>query len=445
MNSMDATFYMYRQSEISDATVTVRHGMVALLPALLVTVLPVGGWCTAPAMPSTGGASVRPVRRATGSVSMLDASLLAGLTEEEARVAAWLASPEMGQAHLLEGWEAASPEDKRRLIDQIVAMDERYPADGAGLAGLTAYVAHARVLLAKAAANENPFEGYAVEVPEGEVMAIGSDQFRADEVLGMGAIQNAAFVLVAGGLGERLGYDGIKVELPTETLTCASFLETYITALLAMQRRAGADPSRCVPLIIMTSEDTHKKTLALLEAHDYFGMPREQLHFIRQSNVPALCDNGGRFAQAKADAFCLQTKPHGHGDVHTLLHTSGLLPRLAAEGRTHLIFFQDTNVLAFKAIPAALGVSLRRDLAMNSLTVPRSPGEAAGAICRLVRGDEPPLVINVEYNQLEARGAPAPPIAPWAAATPAADPCRAAPHRARAFRACAAGAAECFG
>ena len=146
--------------------------------------------------------------------------------------------------------------------------------------------------------------------------------------------------LVAGGLGERLGYDGIKVELPTETLTCASFLETYITALLAMQRRAGADPSRCVPLIIMTSEDTHEKTLALLEAHDYFGMPREQLHFIRQSNVPALCDNGGRFAQAKADAFCLQTKPHGHGDVHTLLHTSGLLPQFLNEGRTHVVFFQ---------------------------------------------------------------------------------------------------------
>lgn len=58
-------------------------------------------------------------------------------------------------------------------------------------------------------------------------------------------------------------------------------------------------------------------------------------------------------------------------------------------------------MLAFKAIPAALGVSVRRQLVMNSLTVPRSPGEAAGAICKLVRPAEAPLVINVEYNQLE--------------------------------------------
>ena len=29
----------------------------------------------------------------------------------------------------------------------------------------------------------------------------------------------------------------------------------------------------------------------------------------------------------------LQTKPHGHGDVHPLLHQSGLLPKFASEGR----------------------------------------------------------------------------------------------------------------
>jgi len=313
-------------------------------------------------------------------------------------VVSWLSSDEMGQGHLFEGWASASVDDKRKLIEQIVAMDDAYPADAEGRAGLTAYVAHAKELLAFSASGANPFEGYSVEVPDGEIEEIGTNKFRSNERIGMQNIQNAAFVLVAGGLGERLGYDGIKVELPAETLTCASFLETYVTALLAMQRN-GADPSRPVPLIIMTSADTHDRTLGLLETNNYFGMPKEQIHFIKQSNVPAIENNDGRFAM-KGD-FSLQTKPHGHGDVHTLLHTSGLLPKLAAEGRTHIVFFQDTNVLAFKAIPSALGVSVKRNLAMNSLTVPRSPGEAAGAICKLVREGEPPLVINVEYNQLE--------------------------------------------
>jgi len=370
--------------------------MVQLL-TLLLALQPIAAWASVAAQPvvATGG------RRTPPPTCSVDASLLAGLTNEEASIASWLASEEMGQSHLLDGWAEAAVEDKRRLLEQVVAMDERYPEDAAGMAGLTAYVAHARVLLAEAAADKNPFEGYTVEIPEGETMEIGSESFRADEQAGMAAMSQAVFVLVAGGLGERLGYDGIKVELPTETLTCSSFLETYITSLLAMQRR-GSDTEAPVPLVIMTSEDTHEKTVALLEASDYFGMPKEQVHFISQSNVPAIEDNAAKFALEKKDAFSLQTKPHGHGDVHTLLHTSGLLPKFAAEGRKHLVFFQDTNVLAFKAIPAALGCSLRRDLAMNSLTVPRSPTEAAGAICKLVRQGEPPLVINVEYNQLEA-------------------------------------------
>ena len=239
------------------------------------------------------GPHVQAVRRAPGP-KMGDSPLISGLTEQEMELASWLTSDAMGQSHLLAGWETASPADKKRLLTQVVAMDERYPEDADGNAGLTAYVAHARVLLAEAAADKNPFEGYEVDIPEGEVMEVGSDAFIADEVLGMSAIQDAVFVLVAGGLGERLGFDGIKVELPTETLTCASFLQTYITALLAMQRR-GPDPSRPVPLVIMTSEDTHEKTISLLEAHDWFGMSREQVRWVTRPTA------------------CLTIRPHAHG------------------------------------------------------------------------------------------------------------------------------------
>lgn len=331
----------------------------------------------------------------------LPEAALAGLEPAEVQLATWLAS-DGGQSHLLSGWEDAALEDKRRLLSQVAEMDAKYPSDAQGRRGLAAYVAHAKELLAESAADKNPFEGYAVEVPEGERMAIGSDAFREDERRGMVVAQDTVFVLVAGGLGERLGYGGIKVELPAETTTGASFLETYATALLAMQE--FGDSTRPVQLVIMTSEDTHDKTVSLLKAAGNYGLKDEQIHFIRQSNVPALSDNEGSFVPTKGDAFSLQTKPHGHGDVHTLLHMSGLLPRFAAEGRKYVAFFQDTNVLAFKALPAALGVSERLGFAMNSLTVPRSPGEAAGAICKLVPTAPGlrPLVINVEYNQLDA-------------------------------------------
>lgn len=57
----------------------------------------------------------------------------------------------------------------------------------------------------------NPFEGCVPSVPEGEKLDWGSPHFRELERAGVAAAGGCAFVLVAGGLGERLGYSGIKV------------------------------------------------------------------------------------------------------------------------------------------------------------------------------------------------------------------------------------------
>ena len=50
---------------------------------------------------------------------------------------------------------------------------------------------------------------------------------------GVQAAGEAAFVLVAGGLGERLGYSGIKVALPTDLARNACFLQVAVFVSLA--------------------------------------------------------------------------------------------------------------------------------------------------------------------------------------------------------------------
>jgi len=56
-----------------------------------------------------------------------------------------------------------------------------------------------------------------------------------------------------------------------------------------------------------------------------------------------------------------------------------------------------------KAIPSILGVSKLNNWQMNTVCVPRMPGESMGAICKLVNESDPSneIVINVEYNQLD--------------------------------------------
>jgi UDP-sugar pyrophosphorylase len=207
-------------------------------------------------------------------------------------------------------------------------------------------------------------------------------------------------VLVAGGLGERLGYSGVKVALPTESATGTCYLQLYAESILALQARAG-DGAQPLPLAIMTSGDTHERTLALLEAHGYYGLTPGQVTLMKQEKVPCLADNEARMALDAKDAFCLQTKPHGHGDVHALLHSTGLAKAWHARGLKWVVFFQDTNALVFKAIPAALGVSQRCGFDVNSLCVPRKAKEAIGGIARLSRADGSGMTVNVEYNQLD--------------------------------------------
>ena len=137
------------------------------------------------------------------------------------------------------------------------------------------------------------------------------------------------------------------------------------------------------PLCIMTSGDTHNLTLALLEEKNYFSANPQQITIVKQEKVPALIGINGEFA-IENDRFEIITKPHGHGDVHTLLHMNGVIDKWQSMGKKWAVFFQDTNPLIFKALPHFLGVSIQRDFDMNSLTVVRKPGEAVGAICKLI-------------------------------------------------------------
>ena len=303
-----------------------------------------------------------------------------------------------GQAHLFADWPSLGDrdDDKRRLLSQLTHLDRSY------VGGLLRYIQNARRLLEDSRKGVNPFEGCKPSVPEGENLDFGSSDFLDVERRGVEAAADAAFVLVAGGLGERLGYSGIKLALPSESASGICFLQLYIESILALQKKAQVSrKERILPLAIMTSDDTHSPTIELLESRNYFGASKDQITLLKQEKVPCLADNEAHLALSQKDSFSIQTKPHGHGDVHALLHASGLAKQWQKDGFKWICFFQDTNAQVFKALLAALGVSETRGFDVNSLAVPRRAKEAIGAITRLERPDATSITINVEYNQLD--------------------------------------------
>ena len=124
-------------------------------------------------------------------------------------------------------------------------------------------------------------------------------------------------------------------------------------------------------------------TLALLEEKEYFGANPHQITLVIAGMVPVLIGIDAEFA-LENDKFEIMTKPHGHGDIHTLLYMNGIVDKWEKMGNKWGVFFQDTNPLIFKALPHFLGISVQRDFDMK-LTVARKPGEAVGAICKLLK------------------------------------------------------------
>jgi UDP-sugar pyrophosphorylase len=296
-----------------------------------------------------------------------------------------------GQSHLFSDWDKPGihDEEKQRFMATLLNAHLAYPG------GLTAYTRNARLLLAEAAAGANPFDGCTPAQPDlVDLSSFGSD-YDAAEALGLRCFAESAVVLVAGGLGERLGYHGIKLDIPVEVTETTSYLAHYTSVIKAASKRLGRE----IPLIIMTSRDTDEGTRASLAANRNFGLEAGQITILRQELVPALSDMMPSLALEKK--YELLLKPHGHGDIHTLLHTSGTAKKLAQSGVRYLLFIQDTNGQVFNAALAAIGVSEQRGYDFNSIAVNRIPGEAVGGIARLVKNDAPDLTINVEYNVLD--------------------------------------------
>lgn len=201
-------------------------------------------------------------------------------------------------------------------------------------------------------------------------------------------IGEVAVVLVAGGLGERLGSSQIKISLTCEIMTGTSFIDLYLAYLKAYSKISG----RKMNLFIMTSDDTHDQTVNLLSKKDFADYVNIDIE--KQDKVPAFKD-----LDCQLDVnenLELQTKPHGHGDVHFLVRNSKVLSKWKKQGVKYVYFIQDTNPFSLPSLPAILSISIDHKYDLNFLAINRRPEEAIGALV----ADQNNRTFNIEYNVL---------------------------------------------
>lgn len=197
-------------------------------------------------------------------------------------------------------------------------------------------------------------------------------------------------ILVAGGQGSRLGFDGPKGFYKIGPVSGASLFEILCGKLVAVARRHNA----AVPLAIMTSSATDAATRGFLARHDRFGLPADRLLCFTQHDLPALDDTTGVMLRDAPGHVAMA--PDGHGGMLGSLAEAGGFDWFARQGVDHIVSFQIDNPLAMPLDAEFLGYHLLTDSEFTPQVVPKiDPAERVGVV---VTSDGTTRI--VEYSDL---------------------------------------------
>lgn len=199
-----------------------------------------------------------------------------------------------------------------------------------------------------------------------------------------------AVVLVAGGQGTRLGFDGPKGTYSIGPISGKTLFQIHAEKVLALNRRYKTS----VPLYIMTSPDNDEATRTFFAEHGHFGLDSDRVSFFQQGTMPAVDKNSGRLLMAAPDQLALS--PNGHGGTLQALADHGHLAEMQRRDIKYLFYFQVDNPLVKVADPTYLGQHIGAGAEMSLKVVRKTePSEKVGVF---VEVDGKPQVL--EYTEL---------------------------------------------
>ncbi len=211
------------------------------------------------------------------------------------------------------------------------------------------------------------------------------------EELGLSAIkeQKVGAVLLAGGMGTRLGSDEPKGVYNIGLTKDLYIFECLINNLLDVVKKADA----WVPLFIMTSDKNHERTVDFFKEHDFFGYQEDMVWFFKQEMAPAVDFEGKVFLETKSK---ISTSPNGNGGWFVSLARNGLLDKIHEIGIEWLNIFAVDNVLQKIADPVFIGASIDSAVEVGAKVVRKAaPDEKVGVMC--LEDGRPSIV---EYYEL---------------------------------------------
>lgn len=184
-----------------------------------------------------------------------------------------------------------------------------------------------------------------------------------------------AAMTVAGGQGTRLGVAGPKGKVVVTPIGQRSLFQVFAEMVLAANRQYAVS----TPWYIMTSPSNYAETVEYFEANGWFGLPREDIVFFSQGQLPAFDFSGKLLLDQK---HRLALAPDGHGGCLTALRRSGALDDMAKRGVQVLSYFQVDNPLVKPFDPLFIGLHVLTGSQMSTKVARKVDDlERVGNVC----------------------------------------------------------------
>ncbi len=276
---------------------------------------------------------------------------------EERKALAEKKLEEYGQSHVLQYYDTLTQEEKEKLLAQIEQMD----------LSVTKYVHHRDELPGRGVITPlRAMEITGIREKEEEYRAIGLREIREGRV---------AAVLLAGGMGTRLGSDNPKCMYDIGITHPVFIMQRLVENMMDVVREAGT----FFPLFIMTSDKNHDATVAFMKEHDDFGYDPDKVFFFRQDMAPATDYDGKIYMESR---WQMASSPNGNGGWFSSMNKAGLLDKLHELGVEWLNCFAVDNVLQRIADPVFIGATIAKNCVSGAKVVRKAaPDEKVGAMC----------------------------------------------------------------
>jgi len=258
---------------------------------------------------------------------------------------------EIGQGHLLEEIETFSQEEKKKWYEQVQRM------------------ALERAFFAKIQDSDPIFypplthcrDQVSAEVEE-----------RGREIIQKGEV---GCLILAGGLGTRLGFDGPKGCFPL--LGERTLFHLHMEKILKAQEKYKQKLS----IAIMTSPLNHKETLSFFEKENQFGLEKDQIDFFCQKTLPVLDSEGKWYWEGRGK---LAESPNGNGDALHLFCEWGLDRKMNVKYLSQI--FVD-NPLSRPFDPRRIGIHAEQKADVTILCIHnKDPSQKMGMLVEKTNG-----------------------------------------------------------